>query len=63
MTDYEWTAEEMSAYFRRIGLPQPEPEAAERLRLKAVQVSAAGRAIPRMDRKDAEPAPALRFPV
>lgn len=63
MSNTSWTPDEMAAYFRRIGLPQPEPEAAERLRTQAEKVSAAGRAIPRMARKDAEPAPRLIYPL
>ncbi|GGB20916.1 hypothetical protein [Allosediminivita pacifica] len=62
MSEFDWTDAEIAAWCRRIGLPAPDAETAERLRVQAGKVSAAGRTVPRVSEKDLEPATALRVP-
>jgi aspartyl-tRNA(Asn)/glutamyl-tRNA(Gln) amidotransferase subunit A len=58
-----WTDAEIAAYARRIGLEGLDEAGLARLRELADKVAATGRSIPRMDRKDAEPAAIFRVPL
>lgn len=58
-----WSDEEISLYCARIGLGGLDAAGMARLRENADKVSATGRALPRMTRKDDEPAVRLLVPV
>lgn len=58
-----WTEQEIAAFCARIGLTNLDPEAMERLRWNADKVAATGRALPRMPRKDDEPAGIFAVPL
>lgn len=58
-----WTLEEIKAYAARYGLTTMQPEHLERMVELANRVSAAGSAIPRMERKSDEPASTFRLPL
>jgi hypothetical protein len=51
-----WTDSEIAAYCARIGLTTLDAEGMARLRQNADKVAATGRALPRMARKEDEPA-------
>lgn len=51
-----WSDDEISLYCARIGLSGLDAAGMARLRENAEKVSAAGRTLPRMTRKDDEPA-------
>ena len=64
MTDTPaWTLEDIKAYAVRYGLTTMRPEHLERMVELANRVTAAGIAIPRMDRKSHEPASTFRLPL
>ena len=64
MTDKPvWTLEEVKAYAARYGLTNMQPEHLLRMVELANRVSAAGAAIPRMDRKSDEPVSTFRLPL
>jgi hypothetical protein len=57
-----WTDPEIATFCARIGLTGLEPEGMARLRKNADKVAATGRALPRMARKEDEPANRALFP-
>ncbi len=64
MTDPKpWTMEEITAYAERYGLGGLDEGALERMREIADKVTLASRNIPRVPRKDDEPAPVFRLPL
>lgn len=64
MTDAvpEWTDAEIRAFCARIGLEGLDDASMDRLRWNANKVTAAGRALPRMARKEEEPANRVSLP-
>ncbi|RAI02000.1 hypothetical protein DLJ53_11490 [Acuticoccus sediminis] len=58
-----WTPEEIAAFAARYGLTDLTPEMLDRMREIADKVAEASAAIPRMPRKDDEPAPVFRVPL
>ena len=58
-----WTPEEIASFAARYGLSDLSPEMLDRMREIADKVAAASAAIPRMPRKDDEPAPVFRVPL
>lgn len=64
MTDtHGWTLPEIEAYAARHGLSGLDTAKLERLRELADRVAATGQAIPRMPRKDNEPATVFSLPL
>ena len=58
-----WTEAEIAALCARIGAAPFDPEGMARLRETADKVTATGRALPRMTRKEDEPAGRILFPL
>lgn len=58
-----WTMPEIEAYAARYGLTTLDTAGLERLRELADRVSAAARSLPRVPRKDDEPATVFRLPL
>ena len=58
-----WTPEEITAFAARCGLKDLTPDMLDRMRVIADSVAEASAAIPRMPRKDDEPAPIFRVPL
>lgn len=58
-----WTLPEIETYAARHGLTGLDAAALERMRALADRVASTARALPRMPRKDDEPATVFRLPL